>query len=388
MDEPVRTEPAHEEPTAPAESERPRPRRLPVWIGRPLRWGWTGLRKFVKGLMILWATLALYWSNLPWWWARVVMAIGFASFSVWALWVKPSRRPRMGFAAAFISVVMWFICIPPSHDRPWRPDASVLPHAQFLDDDHVRITGFRSFDYFPGTGSRMPRTGRPPRVVWDFKEHWETRDVHISHIVSMDWFISYWKIGPVAHTFVSFNCDDGRPPVCISIEARPEIDEGFEPLASNFKQFELIYIIGDERDIVRVRTNYRDEHMFMYPIRATPQNVRDLFRIYLKRVNEIYERPEWYHLLSNNCTLNILRYGRTAGVWGDRFDHRHLFNGLVDRYLFGAGVIDTDLSFDELRERSHINEAAIAADNSPDFSAKIRASLPPPSGNGINSFGQ
>ena len=63
---------------------------------------------------------------------------------------------------------------------------------------------------------------------------------------------------PVSHTFLSFIFDNA-PPVSISIETRPEVGEGFDPLASLFKQFELIYVVGDERDIVRVRTNYRDE---------------------------------------------------------------------------------------------------------------------------------
>jgi hypothetical protein len=227
------------------------------------------------------------------------------------------------------------------------------------------ITGYRNFNY---------------RSRYDFDSHYEEREVDISHVVSMDLFVSYWKIGPVAHTFVSFNFDDGTPPVCISIETRPEIGEGFNPLASMFKQFELIYIVGDERDIVRVRTNYRDEDVFLYHIRAAPEAVRRLFRIYLDRINELAARAEWYHLLSNNCTLNILRYARAAGAWHSRFDHRHFFNGFIDRYVYGAGVVDTSLGFEELRRQSHITEAARAAGNAEDFSARIRASLPAPAG--------
>jgi len=195
-------------------------------------------------------------------------------------------------------------------------------------------------------------------------------------VVSMDLFVSYWKIGPVAHTFVSFNFDDGTPPVCISIETRPEIGEGFNPLASMFKQFELIYVVGDERDIVRVRTNYRGEDVFLYHIRATPEAVRQLLRIYLKRVNELADRPEWYHLLSNNCTLNILRYARAVGFQHSRFDHRHFLNGFIDHFVYSAGVVDTSLGFEELRRQSHINEAAHAAGDAEDFSARIRASVP------------
>src|SRR5262249_33778613 len=260
-----------------------------------------------------------------WAWARIALAVAFAVFGVWTLWVRP--RVRL-FAGVFVALVVWWILIPPSLDRPWLPQDSVLPRA-IIDGDHVRLTGSRNFTY---------------RSVDDFDSHWEEREFDISHVVSVDFFISYWSIGPVSHTFVSFNLDDGTPPICISIETRREIGESFDPLASNFKQFELIYIVGDERDIVRLRTNYRDEDVFLYRIRATPVGVQRLFRVYLDRINELARRAEWYHLLSNNCTLNILRYARAAGAWQQsRFDFRHLFNGFVDRYMYGAGVIDTNL---------------------------------------------
>ena len=319
-------------------------------------------------LLTAWATLAIYYSNLPWPWSRLALAVAFAAFSVWSLWVTRRPRARWWFSVAFATVVVWWVAIPPSHDRPWRPEVAVLPRAIIdADDDHVRLTGVRHFTY---------------RTRHDFDERWEEQEVQISHVVAVHLFVSYWKIGPVAHTFLSFDFDDGTLPVCVSIESRPEVGEGFDPLASNFKQFELIYVVGDERDIVRVRTEFRREEVFCYRVRMTPSEVQRLFRIYLARINELSDRPEWYHLLSNNCTLNLLRYARRArDVQGRRFDHRHLLSGLIDRYMFGAGALDTDLPFDELRRRSHINDAADAADDAEDFSAQIRAALPAPPAN-------
>jgi hypothetical protein len=338
-------------------------RRLPAWIARAGRWCWTGLRRGVQFLLIAWATLAIYYSNLPWAWTRVALAAAFAAFAVWALWVRRSARLRWAFAGAFAGVAVWWVCIPASHDRPWRPEVAVLPRA-VIDGDHVRLTGFRNFTY---------------RSTDDFDVRYEEREVALAHLVSVDLFVSYWKIGPVAHTFVSFNFDDGTPPVCVSIEARPEVGERFNPLATLFKQFELIYVVGDERDLVRVRTEYRGEDVFLYRIRATPEGARRLFRIYLDRINELASRPEWYHLLKNNCTLNIVRNARhAAGVEHARFDYRYLLNGLIDRYLYGVGVTDTSLDFEDLRRVSHINDAAHAAGDAEDFSARIRASLPSP----------
>ena len=123
--------------------------------------------------------------------------------------------------------------------------------------------------------------------------------------------------------------------------------EGFNPIASLFKQFELIYVVGDERDLVRVRTNFRKETVYLYRLNASPDNVRRLFMVYLKRINELADRPEFYHLLSNSSTINIIRYLNAAGPRG-RFDVRHLLNGLIDSYLYHSGRIDATLPFDEL----------------------------------------
>jgi hypothetical protein len=313
---------------------------------------------FCQLLLIIWASLAIYYSNLPWAWVRVVLAVAFATFSAWALWLTHKPRMRVVFAGLFLVVLLWFISIRPSFDRQWRPEVAVMPRA-IIDGERVRFTGYRNFDY---------------RSTEDFTVRWEEREVSLAHLTSVDLFISYWSVGPVGHTFVSFGFDNA-PPVCISIETKPELGEGFEPIASLFKQFELIYVVGDERDLVRVRTNYRNEEVYLYRIQTPPEGARSLFLVYLERINELAEQPEFYHLLKNSCTINIVRYANAAGRIG-RFDIRHLINGWVDRYLYAAGRVDTSLPFTELRQRSRINDAARAADNAPDFSQRIREGLP------------
>jgi Domain of unknown function (DUF4105) len=262
------------------------------------------------------------------------------------------------FLILFLGVVAWWISIPPSHDRHWRSEVSVMPRA-IIDGDRVRISGVRNFDY---------------RSQNDFTMRYEERELWLSHLTALDFYVSYWAEGLVGHTFLSFIFDNALP-LSISIETRPEVGEGFAPIASMFKQFELIYVVGDERDIVRVRTNYRKETVYLYRLNTSPDNVRRLLLIYLARINELADRPEFYHLLSNSCTINIVRYANAAGRAG-RFDIRHLFNGLIDGYLYHSGRVDTTLPFEELRRRSLINEAAEAAGDAPDFSQRIRASLP------------
>ena len=271
-----------------------------------------------------------------------------------------SRQRLMSLAAIvlFLGVVVWWNSISPSHDRNWRPEVAVMPRV-VTDGDRVRITGVRNFEY---------------RSRNDFTVRYKTREVQLSHLTALDFYVSYWSEGPVAHTFVSFIFDN-VPPLSISIETRPEVGEGFNPIASLFKQFELIYVVGEERDLVGVRTNYRHETVYLYRLNASADDARRLLLIYLARINELADRPEFYHLLTNSCTINIIRYANAAGREG-RFHIRHLLNGLIDSYLYYSGRVDTTLTYDELRERSLINGAAQAADGAPDFSQRIRASLP------------
>jgi hypothetical protein len=330
----------------------------PGFIVRCLRWlGW-GVWLLVQLLLIAWATLALYYSNLPWPGARLVLAIAFAGFAVWGVWLSGWRHARLAVIALFLGVVAWWISIAPSHDRPWRPEVAVMPRAT-VDGDRVRLTGVRNFHY---------------RSRNDFDVRHEEREVLLSHLTGIDFYVSYFTEGPIGHTFLSFIFDNAAP-LTISIETRPEIGEGFAPVASLFKQFELIYVVGDEQDIVGVRTNHRREAVYLYRLNTSADDARRLLLVYLARINELADRPEFYHLLSNSCTINIIRYANAAGRTG-RLDFRHVLNGLIDSYLYRSGRIDTTLPFDELRRRSLINEAAEAADGAPDFSQRIRATLP------------
>jgi hypothetical protein len=323
----------------------------------------TGIRFLFRIVVIAWTTLSIYFSNLPWPELRLGLAVVFAGFAIWAFWLSRRRRMPAVAYALVLGVVAWWLAIAPSHDRNWRPEVAVMPRA-FIDGDRVRITGVRNFDH---------------RSRNDFTVRYEEREVYFSHLTGLDFYVSYWSEGPVAHTFVSFIFDNAAP-LSISIETRPEVGRGFEPIASMFKQFELIYVVGEERDLVGIRAIHRREAVYLYQLNTSPDDARRLLMVYLARINALADRPEFYHLLTNSCTINIIRYANAAGRKG-RFDIRHLLNGLIDSYLYHSGRVNTTLSFEELRRRSLINEAAQAADSAPepDFSRLIRASLPPKS---------
>ena len=327
-------------------------------LSRCFGWLIAGLRVLFQFLLIVWGTLAIHFSNLPWPSARLALAIAFALFSVWAFWIWRARRASLAGYAAFAAVAIWWIAIPPSHDRPWRPEVAVMPRA-IVDGDRVRFTGVRNFKY---------------RSRHDFDVRYEEREVQISHLKGIDFYVSYWAEGPVGHTFLSFVFDNA-PPVSVSIETRPEVGEGFDPLASMFKQFELIYVVGDERDLVGSRVLHRPERVYLYRLNTTPADARELFMIYLERINELADRAEFYHLLSNSCTINIIRYARAVQP-SRRFDIRHFLNGWIDGYLYDSGRLTTDIPFDEMRAHSLIDDEVRAAIDAPDFSRLIRKDLP------------
>ena len=327
-------------------------------LSRPFGWLIATIWFLCRAALVAWATLAIYYSNLPSAGLRLGLAGAFAAFAVWALCLSRQRHMTVIVIVLFLGVAAWWISISPSHDRPWRPEVAVMPRA-FIDGDRVRLTGVRNFDY---------------RTRDDFTVRYEERELQLSHLTALDFYVSYFMPGPVGHTFLSFIFDNA-PPLSISIETRPEVGESFAPIASLFKQFELIYVVGDERDLVGVRANYRHEAVYLYRLNTSPDDARRLLLVYLTRINELADRPEFYHLLTNSCTINIVRYANAAGRTG-RLDVRHLLNGLIDGDLYYSGRIDTTLSLEELRRRSLINEAAQAADSAPDFPQRIRASLP------------
>ena len=147
-------------------------------LSRVLGWLIAGLWFLCRAVLIVWAALAIYFSNLPWSELRLALAVAFAVFAIWALWFSRQRRRSVIFGVLFLGVVASWIAIPPSHDRPWRPEVAVMPRA-FIDGDRVRITGVRNFDY---------------RSRHDFTVRWEEREVSLSHLTALDFYVAYLKL--------------------------------------------------------------------------------------------------------------------------------------------------------------------------------------------------
>jgi hypothetical protein len=214
------------------------------------------------------------------------------------------------------------------------------------------------------------------RAETDFDVRHYDKTLDLDALRTVDLFLVTWGSPHIAHTMVSFGFEGGDF-VCFSIETRKERGEGYSAVKGLFKQYELAYVVADERDLVLLRTNRRvGEEVYLYRLRATPQLARRLFLDYLERANSLRESPEWYNAVTSNCTTSI----RAQRASSDRvpWDWRMLINGHLDALLYERGAIATQLPLAELRSRAHINAAARAADSDPEFSRLIRSGVPVP----------
>ncbi|MGH7149843.1 MAG: DUF4105 domain-containing protein, partial [Planctomycetota bacterium] len=271
-------------------------------------------------LWVVWTAATLYYSNLREGWLRTALALGYLALLGGIAWrVRPRARAlRLGLAASGL-VALAYLVQRPSNDRDWLPDVAVAPTAQ-IDGDRVTVRGVRNFRY---------------RSETDFDARWEDRTYDLSRLRSLDLFMSYW--GPVeyCHTILSFDFEGGEP-LAVSVETRKEKGEGFSTFGGFFKQFELAYIFGDERDLIGLRTNHRREEVYLYHVRTMPGRPRVIFLAYVQFADELARRPQFYDTIRSSCGVNILDRVHDAGrrIFSGR---DALLNGYWDRLLYGLG---------------------------------------------------
>jgi hypothetical protein len=187
-------------------------------------------------------------------------------------------------------------------------------------------------------------------------------------------FLSYWGSPMIAHTIASWEFSDGRH-LAISIETRKEVGESYSAILGFFRQFELYYVVAEERDVIGVRTNHRGEEVYLYRLQASVPTARAVLVEYLETVNRLATSPVWYNALTHNCTTMIRRHAQQVAP-RNPFNWKILVNGYIDELGYERGTIDTRLPFEELKRRSDITQKARAAGDAPDFSARIREGLP------------
>jgi hypothetical protein len=326
-----------------------------------------GLLALVLTLVLAWTVLAIYFSNLPWQPLRIAIAALYGLAVIGAFALRENRwRTIQWFFVASAGVFVWWLTIKPSQLRDWAPEVSLLPKATF-EGDNVTIQNVRDFEY---------------RSEQDFTVHYEQRTYDLNALESMDLVLSYWGANRgIAHVILSFGFAGGDH-LAVSVETRPEKGEGYSVLGGMFKQFELIYILAEERDVVQLRTNFRKERVYLYPTRLPRDAVRLMFLQLLKEANDLVEHPVFYQALQHNCTTAWIAIAEEAGGRKVPFDMRLLLNGYLDQLMYERGRLVGDesqgLPYEEMRSLHYITEDAQKYQGDPNFSAKVRAHLPKP----------
>lgn len=312
-----------------------------------------------------WGVLALYYLDglnviLQ---TTLATLFGLAGLAATVLIYVPGRRAGFltMFAITSAVLILRWNSIAPSNTREWQPGVAVLPDASF-NGNRVSIHNIRNFDY---------------RTESDFNVSYYDRTFDLERLDSVDLFASYWAGPAIAHIMLSFTFSDG-PPVAISIERRDGRNEDYSTIKGLFKQYELIYVVADERDVIRLRTNIRrdpPEQVYLYRLRGRREDAQRLFLEYLREINSLHQHPRFYNTLTTNCSTSVWLDAR-VNPGHVPFSWKILLSGYLPEYLYEDGRLDTAESFAQLQRRSLINPAALAADREPDFSRRIRNVLP------------
>ena len=233
-----------------------------------------------------------------------------------------------------------------------------LATAQVL-GDRVTVQNVRNFRY---------------RSVTDFDERWEERTFDLAGLVGLDVFFIDWGPKLYNHTILSWSFADGQR-LAISVEARKTKDQAYSPWKAFLREYTLVYVVADENDVIKLRTNYRREKVYLYRVRTSQAAARALLLNYLQAINVIALKPAWYNALTANCTTVVRdRVVRAGGKLP--LSWRIFANAYLPQLLHKQGTIDNSLPFGELKAMSYINERALQVRDGEDFSAKIREGLP------------
>ena len=257
---------------------------------------------------------------------------------------------------AFIGTIMW-VRVRPSNERLWSQDQAVLPYAE-INDGVAYIKNIRDFKY---------------KSAGDYTPRYYDAEFDIAKIKKIYYVLTpFGNNRGLAHAFLSFEFE-GDIFVAISIEIRKRRGAEFSPLRGLLKQYEIMYVVGSEHDLIGLRSNFRKNRVYVYPVRASSEVAGALFLDMLRRANALREKPEFYNTLTNNCTTNIINHISKVIVKKISFRIEEWLPENSDRLAYNMGLIDTSLPFNEARKKFLISERAMRYANSPNFSVKIRS---------------
>ena len=275
--------------------------------------------------------------------------------------LSPRLRRWLWAAALGAALLFYYFSIFPSNDRDWSPDQARLPQAAF-DGRMVYIDNIRDFTY---------------RSTEDYTPAWSDAAYDLDKLRTLWFVVEPFGAGKgAAHTFLSFGFSDGNY-LCVSVEIRKEKGESFSPFLGLLRKYELMYVVGTERDLIGLRAAHRKDQVILYPIKAPREKIEALFVSMLKRANDLAGHPEFYNTLTNTCTTNLVRHlNEVAEKPISPWRISVLLPGSSDKLAYDLGLIATNLPFDQAKQKFNITDRARQYAESVKFSQRIREGMP------------
>lgn len=252
----------------------------------------------------------------------------------------------------------------PSNNREWAPQFSQLPVAEFS-GNRVVVRNVRNNNYITEN---------------DFILGYEDREFDLSKIQGVDFLVCPFQNAEyLAHTMLSFEFEVDGPDgnsrsefVSVSAEIRTEKGEEYSPILGITNQFEITYVVADEKDLIRLRTRHRNAEVYIYPTIADKEKSKELFVNVMKRINQLAVKPEFYHTLLNNCTTSIVKHVNEVSPNRVPYNYSVLLPGLSAKYAYDLGLLDRTVPFGELKKRCNVTDLSEQFYDSDRYSQKIR----------------
>ncbi len=316
------------------------------------------IKYIILGVLYLWCIGAVYYLNIPWEYLRAPLAWAFAILVPLCLIIFRHRWYIYWLALLVcLSIAFYYEYMPASNEGNWIASVAVMPSVTFKGND-VFIKNIRDFQY---------------ESEKDFKVHYYNKEFDLDNIESLYYVLSYWDGNKaIAHTILSFGFKGGDY-LCVSVETRLKKDQPQTGLMGLYNQYGIIYVLSDEKDVLRLRTNFRNEEVYMYQVKAKKEMIRSLFVSILQKVNRLNTHPEFYNVLKENCLTSLLMDLRHARGERMEFDYRYICNGYSDKLFYERGAFqDQEMTFNEFKNLHHINQYINKDSDINDYSKEIR----------------
>lgn len=263
------------------------------------------------------------------------------------------RILRVIILCLLIILAAAYLLIQPTNDRDWKTEQMVTATADRF-GNLVTVTNVRNFTHI-NTTSAIPA--------------YYNRTYDLNMLDEIYFIVEpFGENEGLAHTFISFGFMGTY--LAVSVEARYEKGETYSPTKGLLKQYELIYIVADEQDAIKLRTNYRNHSVYLYPINTTHQKMKEMFLSVMDRVNSLDKKPEFYNTISNTCTTNLVAHVNEITPGKIPFSLKYYMPGYSDELVYDLGLINTDQPYENIRETFLISHKS---GNNKDFSAAIRS---------------